>query len=127
MVRAIGFHLLLGDGLFDEVGPPLRLEKRVPGADTPLAGPLAGVWVDVVDREGVISYSKILDRRPDGTREVFTEATPTTHREPDPNSVNPYLVYVPDEASPGERELVVFRTDPTAASPVAIELGRIPF
>jgi hypothetical protein len=128
VATAVRFRFSIGaDGTFDLINSPTALDKFVPGGDTLPMGPLAGLWVDVVDDRDEVLYARVLDTVPDGTQEVFSPDPPTVTRVRDARAVRNFLVYVPDIGPQGQHLLQVHRTDPTRADRTARIIARIPF
>jgi hypothetical protein len=82
------------------------LQKRIPGGDELPPRPLIGMWVDLVNSDGEIVYSKVLDAVPDGTREVFPPRGTPIVRVPDPDENRQYVVFIPADLAPGGRVVV---------------------
>jgi hypothetical protein len=105
LASAIRFRIAVNPDRAVEVSR-LPLEKRIPGGDNLPPRPLAGLWVDLVNSDGKIVYSKVLDAVPDGTREAFPPRGTPIVRVPDPDENRQYVVFVPADLASGGRVVV---------------------
>ena len=88
------------------------VDVLVPGGDRLPPDRPAGLWVDVLDRDQKLIYSKVLDVVPDGRREVFDHDGPI-RRVPEDRPRREYVFFVP-VVDPGEQTLVIQRSDPAS-------------
>jgi hypothetical protein len=117
MARVLRYTIVVTKLSADVIGRPVVVERMSPGGDNLPDEPLAGRWVDVVSASGQILYSKVLDVVPDGTQESFDDDH-TPFRVADPDPVRRYVVFIPDDRTPGRR-LVLKSSIPGTDDPVA--------